>query len=1661
MSKYNPKPGIQFPRPGVPYSKPPPSYNISNPASIPIKEIDRDKILQLFAVTSDGDYQKIKTIISDKNILLNVKNEKGETLLHAILHNQSTGMSEKEKYELIKYLLDHNVPVSTYDKNNITALHLACKYQYPKITNLILKYGCQPNPLDSQNMTPLHYVCQGKIYPCKQRKKVGSLIPKKAIIAKGNHGQEMKDMTLHIMDILNTKYFNMYLLNIKRTLNNINNIYIYDLEEAEVGFISGIANIIADTKATQMEKIDKVKNRIVEFGNSINSLIMGKLGQSTKPVDIGPHNIDGWGPETKVLSPEYYDKVLPKKGIGEIMDELNKNYNKDRENITKKINQKMDKLDTLMVELNTINDNIDRKLFEIDQFYGNFLANSNHIGKKYSNYIGEKYLLLESEEADTGIPYYEIDTLGKVSTDHLDFLPKNQFSSKKIEIIRGTQAEINEWRRQKRKPRALPLTVDTRIAVGPDPANINFKNIYIQHFANDTRYKQLNGFYGGNPIYFTSIFSFAITQIKKHIIYMKYNFGELFEEWDLNYYYEFYHRIMSNNYTMCFNIFQNILLAHKEKDRIVRIANQMENDFAIKFNEKSGDPYVYLYEYAKNAATEVSKLTIQGIGVLKSLYTECREIIESMNEIVKMINQNAGIQYILKYMEGEFINETIDEFSNIYNKPLRYFKLPYTNIENYIDLFSRLPLDDMRKKFYEEFAPSIDLKHYPTYLTDNQLNPAIGPFCLSPYVGIRNIMSFGCEAVYKINRVMTGSTPPETERKPQAGYLCSPPYNVTTNTQDQFPISKLKYEGYGMEDLLKPSNNIKIGRFGAIFSNDPSINRTKAGPALDSIGMSLDIFLYMIKYNLVQKVIELYNSPKMDYFDKSSVNTRINENIIKNINSDRDKLKQILRDRYVIDDQINPILFSMVGKITDELITEVIKNSVFSGTNKYAQQFLNKNTYEDYAKLLEDPILSKIPREIVFRTESGFEANLNELYENILDTFIHKPSVPPDWFNYLMHTVNVMEKEKPLKEQFQIYNPNYGLMSEITESLCYKIKPEIVDILAQFGAKVNTKDATGTTPIFYALDTLYTPLIEKLLNHQSNVNIKTVKNFSGLTPYTHFLKLYEHHNSIMTENHVTVSEILNYFCKPIYKDIKKNLESNQDFKNNVIRYLDIIFPQLILMYNNLLFFYAKSYINGWGFDQQQQFEQELLYSGLINDNQYDIPLLEGFTDEIFYYGIELDPLIDSLNVRGHNYDKIDQEIVNLKHIKTNLEKEMQNMRNKSDQYSQNILKQFEVKIIKIDQEIFKREDKSQDILKYGNNLANIVENKHPLIVSVIEQRIEEFKENRNFFVGNFEAYDNIYNTVSKTYATIFKDVIGTRGQDGATGPASTMSIYGYEDHFMYNKMWEDMIKSNDRLKSIFNIHLSSTLLQKKYIYLALRDTNNINNSFKLIKEIYNNVFVPTIKNTNYLPQDYNLTTNYALTQSLDIMAHIIKHVVCANMYYAIIKVITKYLLTLNPEELLINKENINTYKEKVEYNLFIATIVQKIVNPRYEFGESTGKSLLYSYIVNDVPKILIKFKLKIYEDDFDEARNLTSVDDIFNQIDNMLISNQTFPIPKNSSLITSLNNYVYKYYKEVFNLVIPKMKQILDNYNRFILNESEFINIAYLLAQVAQKEKII
>lgn len=137
------------------------------PVVLPIELID-----ELFQYVDESDISKVHEYIIEKKIPLDSKNTDGDTLLHIIIRKKPSDVSEQSKIDIINRLFESKTVSNVPNKMGITPLHLAAKFQYVKILELLCKNNRNISPIDINGMTPMHYAIIGNIVTCKKTRAI-------------------------------------------------------------------------------------------------------------------------------------------------------------------------------------------------------------------------------------------------------------------------------------------------------------------------------------------------------------------------------------------------------------------------------------------------------------------------------------------------------------------------------------------------------------------------------------------------------------------------------------------------------------------------------------------------------------------------------------------------------------------------------------------------------------------------------------------------------------------------------------------------------------------------------------------------------------------------------------------------------------------------------------------------------------------------------------------------------------------------------------------------------------------------------------------------------------------------------------------------------------------------------------------------------------------------------------------------------------------------------------------------------------------------------------------------------------------------------------------------------------------------------------------------
>ncbi len=345
-------------------------------------------------------------------------------------------------------------------------------------------------------------------------------------------------------------------------------------------------------------------------------------------------------------------------------------------------------------------------------------------------------------------------------------------------------------------------------------------------------------------------------------------------------------------------------------------------------------------------------------------------------------------------------------------------------------------------------------------------------------------------------------------------------------------------------------------------------------------------------------------------------------------------------------------------------------------------------------------------------------------------------------------------------------------------------------------------------------------------------------------------------------------------------------------------------------------------------------------------------------------------------------------------------------------------------------------DKKDHLKDEKLNIEGQPINKNTYRLNEIEDRLAEFKikrpepKEKNEIDINIKSNDGYSINKVKNLRNKLK-TIKTKANPLETYELIINEILSLdsEDYRTYTLLWENLLKNNTINDDIQIINKIFNLIQ------------NNNNNNEIIQKCSNalNIICVDINNYFTLPNEYS-ESNYSLSTVMDILIHITKNTMIVNLYHLLLKLLRNELRSKIPQQA----------KTDIEYSKLIDDKIKEIFTSRY------NNISLKEYLFGVVPEKIVKITLEIFEheDDDDKTKNIV---ELLGYIDKLLYSNSQSLINKDDSkLIKILNQNVYPYFKNYFEINIKKLKKITDGYYSMLNN---FSNKLVILDKILIKAK--
>ena len=127
-----------------------------------LNKTNKEEVSNWFNVLSGGDINLIKSSFVTLKIPVSVRDQDGNTALHHVLMSISDPLnSERNCFNIVKFLINNNCPIDIPNNYGQIPLHLATIKQFSSIVELLLDHESCMNTKDSSGKTALHYAVEG------------------------------------------------------------------------------------------------------------------------------------------------------------------------------------------------------------------------------------------------------------------------------------------------------------------------------------------------------------------------------------------------------------------------------------------------------------------------------------------------------------------------------------------------------------------------------------------------------------------------------------------------------------------------------------------------------------------------------------------------------------------------------------------------------------------------------------------------------------------------------------------------------------------------------------------------------------------------------------------------------------------------------------------------------------------------------------------------------------------------------------------------------------------------------------------------------------------------------------------------------------------------------------------------------------------------------------------------------------------------------------------------------------------------------------------------------------------------------------------------------------------------------------------------------------
>lgn len=630
--------------------------------------------------------------------------------------------------------------------------------------------------------------------------------------------------------------------------------------------------------------------------------------------------------------------------------------------------------------------------------------------------------------------------------------------------------------------------------------------------------------------------------------------------------------------------------------------------------------------------------------------------------------------------------------------------------------------------------------------------------------------------------------------------------------------------------------------------------------------------------------------------------------------------------------------------------------------------------------------------EILKQQDKQVPFSIEDIQEELLDKFSDLRNKTKE---YLSRFYDPAEEEIENNSYYKLFSTD-----KLTDPFdkCFAYDDTIVEMLLRAGANPNIKDREGNTPIFDTVNSGNLRAFNLLANNNAILNNPRYKNKYGYTAYEFLNNLFDTSLSKLHDpNEITL----------LSETVSSTLSKKTQY-NRKLRYDNIILPMALYLLNHLFYFLAGKYPRNWKFDDHKKI------NSLMENPKKQLPLIDIYDENIR-------KIVSDNKVK----DNISKNVLNKELSGMNDEQIMKRRLQLEQEYDElNILPKplthmQEARMLEI-----------QEILHDIDNILtnNGIENRkleRNIRKTTIE--FERFVDSRSkIFEKQISKMPKAESNMIGMYNTLFRTLIHENKKKNNVSP----------DYKQYTNLWKLLIEKKQRDITQINSNLVNLL-----------KTNKNEDNIILLKNYSSNIAYPFVRDYMELPDQYN-GSNYALTEIINIIIHVIKHTICLNLFNIIIKLIDN-----NVRSVILKNEGMNDDEYENKIMTTIRTIIKQSGLTNDKFGSDLEK-----YIFDKLPVKAVKVALQVFEDEIDPDIP-SQMSDILSHVLTIISSNKNLYLQK-TKFEDEVKTYVIPYFKEYLETYIKAIKNMFESYMRGLLVLNTYTNMMVIANDNLKKVSI-